>query len=65
MLLSTPERIRQEVRDVLLSYGPGTGHIMNLGHGITPTVPVPNAQAFITATQELSVAFHAEAEVAR
>jgi uroporphyrinogen decarboxylase len=61
LLLSTPERIAAEVRDILLSYGPGSGHIMNLGHGITPQVPVPNAQAFITSTQTQSAAFHAEA----
>jgi uroporphyrinogen decarboxylase len=60
VLLSTPERIAAEVRDILLSYGPGSGHVMNLGHGITPQVPVPNAQAFITSTQEQSAAFHQE-----
>jgi uroporphyrinogen decarboxylase len=61
VLLSTPERIAAEVRDILLSYGPGSGHVMNLGHGITPQVPVANAQAFIRATQEQSTAFHAPA----
>jgi uroporphyrinogen decarboxylase len=58
VLLSPPDRIAQEVRDILLSYGPGSGHIMNLGHGITPQVPVPNAKAFIRTVQEQSAAFH-------
>ncbi|MBC7541615.1 MAG: uroporphyrinogen decarboxylase [Candidatus Sericytochromatia bacterium] len=65
VLLSNPATIQREVQDILLSYGPGSGHVMNLGHGITPTVPVANAQAFITATQELSGTFHTHAEVAR
>lgn len=39
VLLCQPATIRQEVHAVLNSYGPGPGHVFNLGHGITPDVP--------------------------
>ncbi len=35
MLYAPPERIRQEVADILSRYGTGPGHIFNLGHGIS------------------------------
>ena len=45
-LLGTPETIAAGVRTILQKAG-STGHIMNLGHGIMPMVPVENAKAFI------------------
>ncbi|MDQ6950439.1 MAG: uroporphyrinogen decarboxylase [Mariprofundales bacterium] len=58
MLYATPDRIRAEVRDILTRFGSGDGHIFNLGHGITPDVPVDHARAFIQAVKEESPAFH-------
>ncbi|MDX8408564.1 MAG: uroporphyrinogen decarboxylase [Mariprofundales bacterium] len=58
MLYATPERIRAEVRDILTRFGSGNGHVFNLGHGITPDVPVDHARAFIQAVKEESPAFH-------
>ena len=57
-LYASPERIREEVRKVLDSYGAGHGHIMNLGHGITPDVKPEHAGAFFAAVHELSPAYH-------
>ncbi|MFK7855784.1 MAG: uroporphyrinogen decarboxylase, partial [Granulosicoccus sp.] len=34
VLYGSPERIKAEVKRVLDSYGPGPGHVFNLGHGI-------------------------------
>jgi uroporphyrinogen decarboxylase len=45
-LLGTPESIAESVKEILKKGG-GLGHIMNLGHGILPMVPVENARAFI------------------
>src|SRR5690606_39934260 len=38
VLYGTPERIRAEVAKILADFGPGNGHVFNLGHGITPGV---------------------------
>jgi len=55
LLLTNPGSIRSEVKRILASYGQGSGHIFNLGHGITPDVPVENAAAFVGAVHEFSV----------
>ncbi|MDE2234894.1 MAG: uroporphyrinogen decarboxylase [Gammaproteobacteria bacterium] len=57
-LFASPERIREEVQNVLHSYGKGAGHVFNLGHGITPGVKPEHAAAMIAAVHELSPAFH-------
>jgi uroporphyrinogen decarboxylase len=55
VLLSSPESIRTEVGRILTEFGVGPGHVFNLGHGITPDVPVEHAAAFVSAVHELSV----------
>lgn len=59
VLYASPARIRDEVSRILASYGSGTGHVFNLGHGITPEVDPENAGAFIRAVHELSAQYHA------
>jgi uroporphyrinogen decarboxylase len=58
ILLAQPERIRDEVVRVLESYGPGPGHVFNLGHGITPEVPPEHAGAMIDAVHKESARMH-------
>ena len=58
MLYAPPTRIRQEVADILARYGEGSGHVFNLGHGITPDVDPAHAGAFIEAVVELSPQYH-------
>jgi uroporphyrinogen decarboxylase len=58
VLYASPEVIREEVRQVLESYGPGPGHVFNLGHGIHPEVRPEHAGAMIQAVVELSPAYH-------
>lgn len=58
VLISSPECIRHQVKKVLSSYGHGTGHIFNLGHGITPDVPPEHVSVMIDAVHEMSPAFH-------
>lgn len=47
-LYASPEHIRGEVRRMIDETG-GRGHIVNLGHGITPDAPVEGVEAFIDA----------------
>jgi len=58
MLYASPDRIRREVKDILARFGSGSGHIFNLGHGITPDVPPEHARAFIQAVKEESGRYH-------
>ena len=58
VLYAGPERIRAEVAAVLESFGRGSGHIFNLGHGITPGVDPEHARVMIEAVQELSPQYH-------
>ena len=57
-LYGSPERIREEVGKVLDSFGKGSGHVFNLGHGITPGVKPEHAAAMIAAVHELSPVYH-------
>ena len=57
-LYASPERIREGVARVLASYGHGSGHVFNLGHGITPDVDPEHAGAMVEAVHELSRQYH-------
>jgi uroporphyrinogen decarboxylase len=59
MLNAAPERIREEVATILASYGEGSGHVFNLGHGITPGINPDHVAAMVDAVVELSPAYHA------
>ena len=59
ILYASPARIREEVASILKAYGKGSGHVFNLGHGITPEVDPAHAGAFISAVNELSAEYHA------
>jgi uroporphyrinogen decarboxylase len=50
-LYAAPGTIRARTHEMLDAFG-GTGHIANLGHGITPDVPVAHAQTFVDAVRE-------------
>jgi uroporphyrinogen decarboxylase len=58
VLYASPDRIRAEVDRILSEYGPGNGHIFNLGHGIHQFVDPAHAGAFVEAVVELSPKYH-------
>jgi len=58
-LYASPDAIRHAVGGILESYGEGTGHVFNLGHGIHPAIPPEHAGAMIDAVHELSRPYHA------
>jgi uroporphyrinogen decarboxylase len=59
ILLSTPEAIESGVGNILASYGNGSGHVFNLGHGITQFTPPEHAGVMIEAVHRLSRQYHA------
>lgn len=58
ILQASPEAIRAQVRRVLATWGSGTGHIFNLGHGITPGIDPDHAKVMIDAVVDLSPPYH-------
>jgi uroporphyrinogen decarboxylase len=63
ILLGSPERIRLEVQAILDGYGQGSGHVFNLGHGITPDVDPAKAGIFIDAVQSFSRTYHMNTDI--
>ncbi|WP_096086048.1 uroporphyrinogen decarboxylase [Agaribacterium haliotis] len=58
VLYASPQAIREEVSRILKRFGHGSGHVFNLGHGITPDVKPEHAGAFFEAVAELSSVYH-------
>ena len=58
VLHGAPSRIRTEVSDVLAAFGSGSGHVFNLGHGISQYTPPENVGILVDAVHELSRAYH-------
>jgi uroporphyrinogen decarboxylase len=54
-LYASPDVLRAEVLRVLDSYGPGSGHIFNLGHGITPEVDPERVALLVETVQGYKV----------
>ena len=58
VLYASPERIRTEVQNILASYGPGNGHVFNLGHGIHTGINPDHVAALVEAVHDLSAPYH-------
>lgn len=58
VLFASPEVIAAEVGKILASYGDGSGHVFNLGHGISQFTPPENAAVLVEAVHALSRKFH-------
>ncbi|WP_022949121.1 uroporphyrinogen decarboxylase [Methylohalobius crimeensis] len=57
-LYARPETIRAKVGYILDRFGPGTGHVFNLGHGILPDMAPAHVEAMVEAVHELSPVYH-------
>ncbi len=54
ILYAHPKNIEQQVKSVLDSFGAGTGHIFNLGHGIYPDINPEHVQVMIDSVRKYS-----------
>ncbi|MDR3490656.1 MAG: uroporphyrinogen decarboxylase [Gammaproteobacteria bacterium] len=57
-LYKSPAEIKVEAARILKSYGPGSGHIFNLGHGILPDINPEHVAALIEAVHAGSKMYH-------
>ncbi len=65
VLFAQPEQIRAEVARTLACYGPhtdGSGHVFNLGHGISQFTPPEAVTVLVEAVHTMSREMHAQAE---
>ncbi|QQS36245.1 MAG: uroporphyrinogen decarboxylase [Ignavibacteriales bacterium] len=58
VLYGSEKFIKKSVKRVLKSYGEGTGHIFNLGHGILPDINPEKVKALVKFVKEESKEFH-------
>lgn len=58
VLFASAEVITAEVEKILASYGSGTGHVFNLGHGISQFTPPESAAVLVDAVHTISRKYH-------
>ncbi len=58
ILLTTPDVVEREASSVLASFGNGSGHVFNLGHGVSQFTPPENVAALVDAVHTLSPPYH-------
>ena len=58
VLYADKEVIEKRAFEIMNSYGKGTGHIFNLGHGILPDIPPENAKVLVNYIKNNSARFH-------
>ncbi|MDH3902793.1 MAG: uroporphyrinogen decarboxylase [Xanthomonadales bacterium] len=58
IMLTNPEIIESQVIETLASFGKGSGHVFNLGHGITPEVDPHHMTVLTQSVREHSMSWH-------
>jgi len=58
VLFTNPETIRQHAQQILGAFGHGSGHVFNLGHGVSQFTPPESVATLVDAVHELSRAYH-------
>jgi uroporphyrinogen decarboxylase len=58
VLLTTPAIVQAEAVQILRAFGPGSGHVFNLGHGVSQHTPPENVQALVEAVHAGSRPYH-------
>jgi uroporphyrinogen decarboxylase len=58
-LFAPPQAIEREVERVLASFGKGSGHVFNLGHGVSQHTSPDHVHALVEAVHSRSLGAHA------
>ena len=58
VLLTNPDVVKKEVGNVLSDFGSGSGHVFNLGHGVSQFTPPENVLELVEAVHEQSRSYH-------
>jgi len=58
IMLTSPQTIEQQVKMALESFGKGSGHVFNLGHGVTPEVDPENMLVLAQSVKQYSPSWH-------
>ena len=58
ILMATPDAVALEAKRILASYGKGSGHIFNLGHGISQFTPPENVSVLVDTVHQESRQYH-------
>jgi uroporphyrinogen decarboxylase len=58
VMLTNPSVIDVEAKRVIDGYGSGSGHVFNLGHGITPEVPPEHVGHLVDTVHDYSRRYH-------
>jgi uroporphyrinogen decarboxylase len=58
ILYGSCEKIREEAGEILKSFGNGSGHVFNLGHGILPDVDPQNLKVLVDFVKKESAVYH-------
>ena len=58
IMATNPEAMQRELATILADFGSGSGHVFNLGHGITPSINPEHVAALVDAVHDISVQYH-------
>ncbi len=53
-LFAAPEVVARAAKEIVAAYGPGPGHVFNLGHGISQFTPPEHVSALVSAVHDYS-----------
>ncbi len=58
VMATSPATVCREAERILASYGSGSGHVFNLGHGITPNIEPNTVAALVNSVHQASRQYH-------
>lgn len=57
-LYANTDDVRKAAKDIIEDFGQGSGHVFNLGHGITPDIDPENVRVLVDTVHQHSTRFH-------